>query len=142
MSDSGAETLSPSSRQNIRAQQESDPEEDLHPLSSFSDVETMGTTAREVEHRGQAHTGRGVGDRAAPAPPALNVPIDCTSEWALHKPQPRKGNCGAGEDLRVPWTARRSNQSILKEVSPEYSLEGLMLKLKLQYFGHLMRGTN
>ena len=47
--------------------------------------------------------------------------------------------CGVGEDLRVPWTARRSNQSILKEISPEYSLEGLMLKLKLQYFGHLMR---
>ena len=41
--------------------------------------------------------------------------------------------------LRVPWTARRSNQSILKEISPEYSLEGLVLKLKLQYFGHLMR---
>ena len=41
--------------------------------------------------------------------------------------------------LRVPWTARRSNQSILKEISPEYSLEGLMLQLKLQYFGHLMR---
>ena len=41
--------------------------------------------------------------------------------------------------LRVPWTARRSNQSILKEISPDYSLEGLMLKLKLQYFGHLMR---
>ena len=41
--------------------------------------------------------------------------------------------------LRVPWTARRSNQSLLKEISPEYSLEGLMLKLKLQYFGHLMR---
>ena len=41
--------------------------------------------------------------------------------------------------LRVPWAARRSNQSILKEVSPEYSLEGLMLKLKLQYFGHLMQ---
>ena len=41
--------------------------------------------------------------------------------------------------LRVPWTARRSNQSILKEINPEYSLEGLMLKLKLQYFGHLMR---
>ena len=41
--------------------------------------------------------------------------------------------------LRVPWTARRSNLSILKEISPEYSLEGLMLKLKLQYFGHLMR---
>ena len=41
--------------------------------------------------------------------------------------------------MRVPWTARRSNQSILKEITPEYSLEGLMLKLKLQYFGHLMR---
>ena len=44
-----------------------------------------------------------------------------------------------GRLLRVPWTARRSNQSILKEISPEYSLEGLMLKLKLQYFGHLMQ---
>ena len=44
--------------------------------------------------------------------------------------------------LRAPWTARRSNQSILKEISPEYSLEGLMLKLKLQYFGHLMRRTD
>ena len=44
--------------------------------------------------------------------------------------------------LRVPWTARRSNQSILKESSPEYSLEGLMLKLKLQSFGHLMRRTH
>ena len=43
--------------------------------------------------------------------------------------------------MRVPWTARRSNQSILKEVSPKYSLEGLMLKLKLQYFGHLMQKT-
>ena len=48
-------------------------------------------------------------------------------------------NCGAGEDSRVPWTARRSNPSILKEISPGYSLEGLMLKLKLQYFGYLMR---
>ena len=44
--------------------------------------------------------------------------------------------------LRVPWTARRFNQSILKDISPEYSLEGLMLKLKLQYFGHLMQRTN
>ena len=44
--------------------------------------------------------------------------------------------------MRVPWTARRSNQSILKEISPECSLEGLMLKLKLQYFGHLMRRTD
>ena len=56
----------------------------------------------------------------------------------------RGGGAGAalgdGQLLRVPWTARRSNQSILKEISPEYSLEGLM-KLKLQYFGHLMRRT-
>ena len=49
-------------------------------------------------------------------------------------------NCGIGEDfLTVPWTARRSNQSILKEISPGISLEEMMLKLKLQYFGHLMR---
>ena len=52
-------------------------------------------------------------------------------------------NCAAGEDsLRVPWTKRRSNGSILKEVKHEYSLEGLMMKLKLQYFGQLMRRTN
>ena len=51
-------------------------------------------------------------------------------------------NCGVGADSRVPWTARRFNQSILKEISPEYSLEGLMLKLKCQYFGHLMQGTD
>ena len=48
-------------------------------------------------------------------------------------------NCGIGKTLKSPWTARRSNQSILKEISPGCSLEGLMLKLKLQYFGHLMR---
>ena len=48
-------------------------------------------------------------------------------------------NCGVGEDLKVPWAARRSNQYTLKEISPEYSLEGLMLKLKHQYFGLLMR---
>ena len=48
-------------------------------------------------------------------------------------------NCGVRGVLRVPWTARRSNQSILMEFSPEYSLEGLMLKLKLHYFGHLMQ---
>ena len=48
-------------------------------------------------------------------------------------------NCSVGEDLRVPWTARISNQSILKEISPGCSLEGLMSRLKLQYFGHLMR---
>ena len=52
-------------------------------------------------------------------------------------------NCGVGEDsLRVPWTARRSNQSILKEISPGCSLEGMMLKLKLQYFGHLLQRTD
>ena len=50
-------------------------------------------------------------------------------------------NCVVGE-LRVPWTARRSNQSILNEIGPENSLEGLMLKLKLQYFGHLMQRTD
>ena len=49
-------------------------------------------------------------------------------------------NCGTGEDSRVPWTARRSNQSILKEINPEYSLEGLLLKL--WHFGHLMRRTD
>ena len=51
-------------------------------------------------------------------------------------------NCGVGEDSRIRQTARRSNQSILKEIGPEYSLEGLMLKLKLQYFGHLMQGAD
>ena len=51
-------------------------------------------------------------------------------------------NCGVRELLRVPWTARRSNQSILKDISPKYSLEELMLKLKLQYFGHLMQRTD
>ena len=51
-------------------------------------------------------------------------------------------NRGVGGLLRVPWATRRSNQSILKEISPEYSLEGLMLKLKLQYFGHLMRRSD
>ena len=51
-------------------------------------------------------------------------------------------NCGAGEDSRGPWTARSSNQSILKEINPEYSLEGLMLTLKLQYFGHRRQRVN
>ena len=50
-------------------------------------------------------------------------------------------NCGVGEESRVPWTARRSNQCILKEINSEYSLEGLMLKLKLQFFSHLMQRT-
>ena len=51
-------------------------------------------------------------------------------------------NCGVGEDSHESYTARRSNQSILKEISPKYSLEGLMLKLKFQYFGHLMQRTD
>ena len=51
-------------------------------------------------------------------------------------------NSGVGEDLRVPWTSKRSNQSILKEINLEYSLEGLVLKLKLQYSGHMMQRTD
>ena len=59
-----------------------------------------------------------------------------------HPPKLMLLNCGAKELLRVPWTARKSNQSILREINPEYSLEGLLLKLKLQYFGHLMHRAN
>ena len=63
--------------------------------------------------------------------------LDCEESWVPKKLMLL--NCGVGEDFwRVPWTTRRSNQSILKEISPGCSLEGLMLKLKLQYFGHLM----
>ena len=58
--------------------------------------------------------------------------------WTTKKAECRRIDA-FGEDSRVPWTGRRSNKSILKEISPECSLEGLMLKLKLQYFGHLMR---
>ena len=71
------------------------------------------------------------------------VTYGCES-WTIKKAEHQRImllNCGVGEDMSVPWTARRSNQSILKEISPEYSLEGLMLKLKLQYFGHLMQRT-
>ena len=57
--------------------------------------------------------------------------------WTIKKAEHHKIN--AFELLRVPWTARRSNQSILKKINPEYSLEGLMVKLKLQYFGRLMQ---
>ena len=69
------------------------------------------------------------------------VMYGCES-WTVKKAERRRIdvlNCGVGEHSRVPWTARRSNQSILKEISPGISLEGIMLKLKLQYFGHLMR---
>ena len=73
------------------------------------------------------------------------VVYGCES-WTIKKPECRRIDgfelwCWR-RLLRVPWTARRSNQSILKEISPEYSLEGLMLNLKLQYFGHLMKGTD
>ena len=74
------------------------------------------------------------------------VVIHVCESWTIKKAEHRRIdalNCGVGKDfLRVPWTIRRYNQSILKEISPEYSLEGLMLKLKLQYFGHLMWRTD
>ena len=70
------------------------------------------------------------------------VMYGCES-WTVKKAERRRISayelCGGRRLLRVPWTARRSNQSILKEISPGCSLEGMMLKLKLQYFGHLMR---
>ena len=69
------------------------------------------------------------------------VMYECES-WTIKKAEHKRTDASElwcwRRLLRVPWTARRSNQSILKEISPEYSLEGLMLKLKLQYFGHLM----
>ena len=73
------------------------------------------------------------------------VMYGCES-WAIKKAEGRRIDAfqlwSWRRLLKVPWTARRSNQSILKEISPEYSLEGLMLKLKLQYFGHLVRRTD
>ena len=73
--------------------------------------------------------------------------VMCRCEgWTIKKAEPQRIDAFElwcwRRLLRVPWTARRSNQSILKETSPEYSLEGLVLKLKLQYFGHLMRRTD
>ena len=73
------------------------------------------------------------------------VMYGCES-WTIKKAEPRRIDAFElwcwRRLLRVPWTARRTNQSILKEISPEYSLEGLILKLKLQYFGHLMQRTD
>ena len=73
------------------------------------------------------------------------VMYGCES-WTVKKAKHRRTDvfelCCWRRLLRVPWTARRSNKFILKEINPEYSLEGLMLKLKLQYFGHLMRRAN
>ena len=75
----------------------------------------------------------------------LVVMYRCES-WTIKKAEHRRIDafelCCWRRLLRVPWTARRSNQSILKDISPEYSLKGLMLKLKLQFFGHLMQGNN
>ena len=70
--------------------------------------------------------------------------IDAFELWCIKKAEDRRIDAFElwRRLLRVPWTVRRSNQSILKEISPEHSLEGLMLKLKLQYFGHLMRRTD
>ena len=74
------------------------------------------------------------------------VVMDGCESWTIKKAERRRIDAFElwcwRRLLRVPWTARRSNQSILKEISPEYSLEGLMLKLKLQYFGHLMKRTD
>ena len=73
------------------------------------------------------------------------VMYGCES-WTVKKAEPRRIDAFElwcwRRFLRIPWTARRSNQSILKDISPEYSLEGLMLKLNLQYFGHLMQRTD
>ena len=72
----------------------------------------------------------------------LVVRYGCES-WTIKKAECRRINafelCCLGRLLRVPWTARRYDQSILREISPEYSLEGVMLKLNLQYFGHLIK---
>ena len=86
--------------------------------------------SRDIVNKGPSSQGYGF----------LVVMYECEI-WTIEKAEHQRFdafNCGAG-DLRVPWTARRSNQSILKEISPECSLQGLMLKLKLQYFGHLMQ---
>ena len=72
----------------------------------------------------------------------FHVVMNGCESWTIKKADHQRIHvfeCDVEEDLRVRWTARRSNQSLLKEINHEYSLEGLMLKLKLQYFGHLMR---
>ena len=76
----------------------------------------------------------------------FSVVICGCESWAIKKVEPQRIDAFElwcwRRLLRVPWTARRSNQPILEEISPEHSLEGLMLKLKLQYFGHLMQRTD
>ena len=77
---------------------------------------------------------------------AMVFPVVICESWTIKKPERWRTDAFGlwcwRRLLRVPWTARRSNQSILKEISPEYSLEGFMLKLKFQYFGHLMQRTD
>ena len=77
---------------------------------------------------------------------AMVFPVVMYESWTVKKAEHQRTDafelCCWRRLLRVPWTARRSNQSILKEISPGISLEGMMLKLKLQYFGHLMRSTD
>ena len=77
---------------------------------------------------------------------AMVFPVVICESWTIKKPERWRTDAFGlwcwRRLLRVPWTARRSNQSILKEISPEYSLEGLMLKLKFQYFGHLVQRTD
>ena len=77
---------------------------------------------------------------------AFPVAVYGCESWSIKKPDCRRIDAFElwcwRRVLRVPWTTRRSNQPILKEISPEYSLEGLMLKLELQYFGHLMQRTD
>ena len=134
--------LSPSVTQHTGVQQERGPEESLHPQSSFSDVETMGTAAREVKCQGQAHTGQMVGDRGEEAAALCSPCSACARRLHLGGATiPDLGNatwCWRRLS-RAPWAATRSNQSIVKEISPGCSLEGLTMKLKLQYFGHLMQ---
>ena len=84
---------------------------------------------------------------SAEIPACTNLsPNDGCESWTIKKAECQRTDASElwcwRRLLRVPWTARRSNQSILKKISPEYSLEGLILKLKLQYFGHLMRRTD
>ena len=84
--------------------------------------------------------------RCVPFEADLQVVMYGCESWTVKKAEHRRINAFELQCwrrlLRVPWTARRSNQSILKEISPKCSLKGLMLKLKLQYFGHLMRRTD
>ena len=77
-----------------------------------------------------------------PKPLNVWITINCGKFWKNFAEELMLLNCGVGEDLRVPWTARRSNQSILKETSPGCSLEGKILRLKLQYVGHLIWRVN